>query len=186
MPIFERGRVVVALDTARELLVHASHPETVIYNASLIIAVAASCVHLASALLAESTFCEGFAVACMTRPHLAVLYNDTMVIVRLNRRDTSVMACVRLAAGIARRAGRGSSGGAAPGAVRCAAVAAAGTRAISLDDVPAREEQVAALRSREFDVLVIGGGATGAGCAVEAATRGAQAARRGVRGWCMC
>ena len=48
------------------------------------------------------------------------------------------------------------------------------TRAISLDDVPRREEQVEALRSREFDVLIVGGGATGAGCAVEAATRGAR------------
>ncbi|KAI8462742.1 MAG: mitochondrial glycerol-3-phosphate dehydrogenase [Monoraphidium minutum] len=46
--------------------------------------------------------------------------------------------------------------------------------------VPARADQIAKLRgsSRDqpFDVLIIGGGATGAGCAVDAATRGLKVA----------
>ena len=33
-----------------------------------------------------------------------------------------------------------------------------------------------ALREKEFDVLVIGGGATGAGCVLDAQTRGLSAA----------
>lgn len=41
--------------------------------------------------------------------------------------------------------------------------------------VPSRAEQLARLnegtRKSPFDVLIIGGGATGAGCALEAATR---------------
>ena len=38
--------------------------------------------------------------------------------------------------------------------------------------LPARADQVASLKADEFDVLVIGGGATGAGCALDAVTRG--------------
>lgn len=40
------------------------------------------------------------------------------------------------------------------------------------DDLPSRQAQLAALQStEEFDVLVVGGGATGAGCALDAVTR---------------
>ena len=38
--------------------------------------------------------------------------------------------------------------------------------------LPTRKEQIRRLREDEFDVLVIGGGATGSGCALDAATRG--------------
>lgn len=39
--------------------------------------------------------------------------------------------------------------------------------------LPTREEQVATLKkTEEYDVLIIGGGATGAGCALDACTRG--------------
>ncbi len=45
-------------------------------------------------------------------------------------------------------------------------------------EVPDRQSQVAKLQNNdmEFDVLVIGGGATGAGCALDAATRGLKVA----------
>ncbi|XP_014822033.1 PREDICTED: glycerol-3-phosphate dehydrogenase, mitochondrial [Calidris pugnax] len=44
-------------------------------------------------------------------------------------------------------------------------------------DFPTREEQVLALKTAgEFDVLVIGGGATGCGCALDAVTRGLKTA----------
>lgn len=40
------------------------------------------------------------------------------------------------------------------------------------DELPSRQEQLAALQNtEEFDVLVVGGGATGVGCALDAATR---------------
>ena len=39
-----------------------------------------------------------------------------------------------------------------------------------------RDEQLNNLRTEEFDVLVIGGGATGSGCALDAATRGLKTA----------
>lgn len=40
------------------------------------------------------------------------------------------------------------------------------------DRLPTREEQLAALQDTpEFDVLVVGGGATGSGCALDAVTR---------------
>ena len=39
-----------------------------------------------------------------------------------------------------------------------------------------RDDQLKNLRTEEFDVLVIGGGATGAGCALDAATRGLKTA----------
>ncbi|NXA07312.1 GPDM protein, partial [Sapayoa aenigma] len=43
--------------------------------------------------------------------------------------------------------------------------------------LPTREEQILALQTNsEFDVLVIGGGATGCGCALDAATRGLKTA----------
>ena len=38
--------------------------------------------------------------------------------------------------------------------------------------LPTRQEQLQRLKNDEFDVLVIGGGATGSGCALDAATRG--------------
>lgn len=39
--------------------------------------------------------------------------------------------------------------------------------------LPAREDQLLALQNTsEFDVLIIGGGATGSGCALDAVTRG--------------
>ncbi|NWU99680.1 GPDM protein, partial [Upupa epops] len=44
-------------------------------------------------------------------------------------------------------------------------------------DFPTREQQILALQTTsEFDVLVIGGGATGCGCALDAATRGLKTA----------
>lgn len=40
------------------------------------------------------------------------------------------------------------------------------------DELPSRQAQLAALQNtEEFDVLVVGGGATGAGCALDAVTR---------------
>lgn len=42
--------------------------------------------------------------------------------------------------------------------------------------LPTRAQQIAALQTTDFDVLVIGGGATGAGCALDAATRGLKTA----------
>ncbi|NXM53793.1 GPDM protein, partial [Illadopsis cleaveri] len=45
------------------------------------------------------------------------------------------------------------------------------------EHLPTREQQILALQSSgEFDVLVIGGGATGCGCALDAATRGLKTA----------
>lgn len=39
--------------------------------------------------------------------------------------------------------------------------------------LPTREEQIKTLKTHgEYDVLIIGGGATGAGCALDACTRG--------------
>lgn len=44
-------------------------------------------------------------------------------------------------------------------------------------DPPSREAQILTLKNTsEFDVLVIGGGATGCGCALDAVTRG--------KSWC--
>lgn len=43
--------------------------------------------------------------------------------------------------------------------------------------LPSREDQVKVLKtSDEYDVLIIGGGATGAGCALDACTRGLKTA----------
>jgi len=39
--------------------------------------------------------------------------------------------------------------------------------------LPTREDQVKALKSQDYDILIIGGGATGAGCVLDACTRGA-------------
>ncbi|XP_037552471.1 glycerol-3-phosphate dehydrogenase, mitochondrial [Nematolebias whitei] len=45
------------------------------------------------------------------------------------------------------------------------------------DELPSRQAQLAALRdAEEFDVLVVGGGATGAGCALDAVTRNLKTA----------
>lgn len=43
-------------------------------------------------------------------------------------------------------------------------------------EIPSRETQVQRLRNRKFDILVIGGGATGTGCALDATTRGLKTA----------
>ncbi|GLE05469.1 hypothetical protein PINS_up014492 [Pythium insidiosum] len=43
-------------------------------------------------------------------------------------------------------------------------------------EVPSRAAQLERLKKEQFDVLVIGGGATGAGCALDAATRGLNTA----------
>jgi glycerol-3-phosphate dehydrogenase len=43
-------------------------------------------------------------------------------------------------------------------------------------EVPSRETQLERLKKEKYDVLVIGGGATGAGCALDAATRGLNVA----------
>lgn len=43
-------------------------------------------------------------------------------------------------------------------------------------EVPTRAEQLARLHQEQFDVLVIGGGATGSGCALDATTRGLNTA----------
>lgn len=42
--------------------------------------------------------------------------------------------------------------------------------------LPPRDDQIKSLQSESFDVLIIGGGATGAGCALDAATRGLKTA----------
>ncbi|EDW57936.1 glycerol-3-phosphate dehydrogenase, mitochondrial [Drosophila virilis] len=44
------------------------------------------------------------------------------------------------------------------------------------DQLPKRKQQVTSLKSENFDVLVIGGGAIGCGCALEATTRGFKTA----------
>lgn len=38
--------------------------------------------------------------------------------------------------------------------------------------IPTRESQLQSLQNEVFDVLIIGGGATGAGCALDSITRG--------------
>ncbi|KAK9510688.1 hypothetical protein O3M35_005424 [Rhynocoris fuscipes] len=42
--------------------------------------------------------------------------------------------------------------------------------------IPSRNEQIKSLKCEEFDILVIGGGATGVGCALDATTRGFKTA----------
>jgi NADPH-dependent 2,4-dienoyl-CoA reductase/sulfur reductase-like enzyme len=48
----------------------------------------------------------------------------------------------------------------------------------SFPRIPPRQEQLAALKTptNKFDVLIIGGGASGAGCALDAASRGLKVA----------
>jgi hypothetical protein len=38
--------------------------------------------------------------------------------------------------------------------------------------LPTRDEQIKSLQTDSFDVLIIGGGASGSGCALDAVTRG--------------
>lgn len=38
--------------------------------------------------------------------------------------------------------------------------------------LPPRNTQIQSLQSEHFDVLIIGGGASGAGCAIDSVTRG--------------
>lgn len=42
--------------------------------------------------------------------------------------------------------------------------------------LPTRDEQIKSLQTNSFDVLIIGGGATGVGCALDAVTRGLKTA----------
>lgn len=42
--------------------------------------------------------------------------------------------------------------------------------------LPSRAEQIQSLKTEQFDVLVIGGGATGSGCALDASSRGLKTA----------
>lgn len=42
--------------------------------------------------------------------------------------------------------------------------------------LPPRDEQIKSLQTEEFDVLIVGGGATGAGCALDSVTRGLKTA----------
>nr|XP_046238132.1 glycerol-3-phosphate dehydrogenase, mitochondrial isoform X3 [Scatophagus argus] len=64
------------------------------------------------------------------------------------------------------------------GGARLAHVAAeAELRAHFADELPSRQAQLAALQNtEEFDVLVVGGGATGVGCALDAVTRNLKTA----------
>lgn len=43
---------------------------------------------------------------------------------------------------------------------------------IKTSRLPTRAQQLTALRNKDFDVLVVGGGATGCGVALDAASRG--------------
>lgn len=60
-----------------------------------------------------------------------------------------------------------------PEQARVAYVEAEGPMKMPFEDrLPTRQEQLTALQSTpEYDILVVGGGATGAGCALDAATR---------------
>ncbi|KAK2917421.1 hypothetical protein Q8A73_004167 [Channa argus] len=64
------------------------------------------------------------------------------------------------------------------GSARLAEVAAEGELQVPFaDELPSRQAQLAALKNtEEFDVLVVGGGATGAGCALDAVTRNLKTA----------
>ncbi|CAI6373255.1 unnamed protein product [Macrosiphum euphorbiae] len=54
--------------------------------------------------------------------------------------------------------------------------AEAGKKTGRLRTLPPRSTQIQSLNSEEFDVLIIGGGATGAGCAIDSVTRGLKTA----------
>jgi glycerol-3-phosphate dehydrogenase len=54
--------------------------------------------------------------------------------------------------------------------------AEAGKKTGRLRTLPPRSTQIQSLHSEEFDVLIIGGGATGAGCAIDSVTRGLKTA----------
>ena len=43
---------------------------------------------------------------------------------------------------------------------------------IKMTRLPTREQQLTALRNKSFDILVVGGGATGCGVALDAVSRG--------------
>ena len=85
-----------------------------------------------------------------------------------------------------RRAGAGLAvaavGGAAalyinlPGRSKRNGSTANGSRTRPTAPLPTRAAQLASLRSEHFDVLVIGGGATGSGCTLDSATRGLKTA----------
>ncbi|XP_074159515.1 glycerol-3-phosphate dehydrogenase, mitochondrial [Sminthopsis crassicaudata] len=61
--------------------------------------------------------------------------------------------------------------------VNLASVQAVDCFSIQLKELPSRETQLTSLQSNtEFDILVIGGGATGSGCALDAVTRGLRTA----------
>lgn len=65
-----------------------------------------------------------------------------------------------------------------PGLARLAHVAAEGELNVPFaKELPSRQAQLSALKStEEFDVLIVGGGATGAGCALDAVTRNLKTA----------
>lgn len=44
------------------------------------------------------------------------------------------------------------------------------------ENLPSRKQQLQSLTCDQFDVLIIGGGATGAGCALDSVTRGLKTA----------
>ena len=54
--------------------------------------------------------------------------------------------------------------------------AADGLNTRSTKPLPTREEQIERLAKDSFDVLVIGGGATGVGCALDSVSRGMRTA----------
>jgi glycerol-3-phosphate dehydrogenase len=88
---------------------------------------------------------------------------------RWGRRVTTISAVVALTA---------------VGVVQATSQSPASDRPLNIPDpskfprIPSRAEQLAALKnpSHHFDVLIIGGGASGAGCALDAASRGLKVA----------
>lgn len=59
---------------------------------------------------------------------------------------------------------------------RLSVAASSATEKKKLRPLPTREEQLKSLKNDSFDILVIGGGATGVGCALDAQTRGLKTA----------
>lgn len=43
-------------------------------------------------------------------------------------------------------------------------------------NLPTRAEQLNSLKTEDFDILIVGGGASGSGCAMDAVTRGLKTA----------